>query len=60
MTRASRAPVFEATMLAACRWQYIVGGVQDRRFGELLASMIGGQGARIHAALAPIAGASLQ
>jgi len=41
--------------------QYIFSGVQDRRFGELLASMIdAGQGARIHAALASIVGASLQ
>jgi hypothetical protein len=47
-----------ATMLAAYRWQYIVSGAQDPRFGELLGSMITAeQGARIQAALAPIAGA---
>jgi len=50
-----------ATMLAAYRWQYIVTGVQDPRFGELLGSMIdAAQGARIQAALAPIVGASMQ
>ncbi len=42
-------------MLAAYRWQYIVSGVQDPRFLELLGSMINAeQGARINAALAPI------
>lgn len=45
-------------MLEAYRWQYVVSGVQDPRYLELLGSMIdAGQGARIHAALAPIAGA---
>ena len=44
-----------ATVLAAYRRQYIVSGVQDARFSELLASMISaGQGERIGAALAPI------
>jgi hypothetical protein len=48
----------DATLLAAYRWQYIVSGVQDPRFGELLGSMITAeQGARIQAALAPIVGA---
>jgi hypothetical protein len=48
----------QATTLAAYRWQYIVSGVQDARFGELLGSMIAAdQGARIQAALAPIVGA---
>jgi hypothetical protein len=47
-----------ATLLAAYRWQYIVSGVQDARYGELLGSMINAeQGARIQAALAPIVGA---
>jgi hypothetical protein len=47
-----------ATLLAAYRWQYIVSGVQDPRFAELLGSMINAeQGSRIHAALAPIVGA---
>ncbi|MBK9134394.1 MAG: hypothetical protein IPM15_08660 [Betaproteobacteria bacterium] len=44
------------TMLAAYRWQYILSGVQDPRFLEVLGSMIdAAQGARIQAALAPIA-----
>jgi hypothetical protein len=43
------------TMLAAYRWQYIVSGVQDPRYLELLGSMINaGQGARINEALRPI------
>ena len=47
-----------ATTLAAYRWQYILSGVQDPRFLELLGSMITAeQGARINAALAPIAAA---
>jgi hypothetical protein len=46
-----------ATMLAAYRWQYIVSGVQDPRYLELLGSMItAAQGARINDALAPIVG----
>jgi hypothetical protein len=46
-----------ATMLGAYRWQYIVSGVQDPRFGEILSSMIdAGQRERINAALAPIVG----
>jgi hypothetical protein len=48
----------EATTLAAYRWQYIVSGVQDARYLEVLGAMIdAGQGARINAALAPIVGA---
>jgi hypothetical protein len=43
------------TVLKAYRWQYIVSGVQEPRFLEVLGSMItAGQGARINAALAPI------
>jgi acetyl esterase/lipase len=49
----------QTTTLAAYRWQYIVSGVQDARFLEILGSMIDtGQGARINAALAPIIGAA--
>jgi hypothetical protein len=53
-----QAQAIHATMLAAYRWQYIVSGVQDARYLEVLGSMINaGQGARIDAALAPIVGA---
>jgi hypothetical protein len=46
------------TMLAAYRWQYIVSGVQEPRFGRILGSMVtGAQMQRIGAALAPIMGA---
>ena len=46
------------TLLEAYRWQYIVSGVQDARFLEVLGSMINAQhGARINASLAPIVGA---
>jgi hypothetical protein len=45
----------EAAFLAAYRWQYIVSGVQDERFGQILGGMINeAQSARIGAALAPI------
>jgi hypothetical protein len=54
----SQRQAIHATTLAAYRWQYIVSGVQDARFGELIGSMINAdQGARIQAALAPIVGA---
>ncbi len=44
-----------AGVLAAYRWQYIVSGVQEPRFAEVLNSLITpGHGARIGAALAPI------
>jgi hypothetical protein len=44
-----------STVLGAYRWQYIVSGVQNRHFGELLTSMTTpDQMARIRAALAPI------
>jgi hypothetical protein len=57
---AAEQQAIHATTLAAYRWQYIASGVQDRRFLELLGSMIDArQGARINAALAPIV-ASLQ
>lgn len=49
-----------ATVLAAYRWQYIVSGVQEPRFGGLLAGMINeAQSARIGEAVAPIVGATL-
>jgi hypothetical protein len=41
--------------LAAYRWQFIVSGAQEPRFGQVLTSMITpGQLSRIHAALAPL------
>ena len=49
-----------ATVLAAYRWQYIVSGVQEPRFGALLSGMVSdAQAARIGAAVAPIVGATL-
>jgi len=55
---AAQQQAIHATTLGAYRWQYIVSGVQDPRFLELLGSMINAeQGARINAALAPIVGA---
>lgn len=54
----AQAQAIRKAMLEAYRWQYIVSGVQDRRFLELLGSMINAEhGARINAALAPIVGA---
>jgi hypothetical protein len=53
----AQAQAIGQAMLAAYRWQYIVSGVQDPRFLEVLGSMIDAeQGARINAALAPIVG----
>jgi len=50
-----RAAKVEATFLRAYRWQYIVSGVQDERFGQVLGGMISPQQAgRIAAALQPI------
>jgi len=47
----------KTTVLAAYRWQYIVSGVQGKRFRDVLGSMITPQqGERIGAALVPIAG----
>src|SRR5262249_55668996 len=44
-----------ASVLSAYRWQYIISGVQHRRFGELLTSMTTpAQMSRIQSALAPI------
>jgi len=46
------------TLLEAYRWQYIVTGVQDPRFLEVLGSRIDAEhGVRINSALAPIVGA---
>lgn len=43
------------TLLRAYRWQYIVSGVQDERFGKILGSMINHkQAQRIEKALEPI------
>jgi hypothetical protein len=45
----------EAAFLAAYRWQYIVSGVQDPRFAEILGGMVTpAQGDRIGTALKPI------
>jgi len=45
----------ESTVLGAYRWQYIVSGVQNKHFGELLSSMTTPeQMSRIGTALAPI------
>jgi hypothetical protein len=42
-------------ILAAYRWQYIVSGAQDERFGAILGEIITpAQGGRINGALAPI------
>jgi hypothetical protein len=52
---AAPAAKIEAAFLGAYRWQYIVSGVQDERFGQILGGMISAQqGARIGAALKPI------
>jgi hypothetical protein len=45
----------EAAFLSAYRWQYIVSGVQDERFQQILGGMVdAAQMARIGGALAPI------
>ena len=50
-----RAAKVAAMFLRAYRWQYIVSGVQDARFGQILGGMITAQQAgRIAAALQPI------
>jgi hypothetical protein len=49
-----------AVMLYAYRWQFIISGVQDERFGAILGGMItGSQAKRIGEALAPIVGPQL-
>ena len=51
------ADAIRAALLRAYRWQYIVSGVQEPRFNEVLGSMITPQqGERIGAALAPLLG----
>jgi len=46
-----------AALLAAYRWQYILSGVQEPRFAELIASLVTpAQSARIGEALAPLVG----
>jgi hypothetical protein len=53
----AEAESIHATVLRAYRWQYIVSGVQEPRFLEVLGSMITAeQGERINQALAPIVG----
>jgi hypothetical protein len=55
---ADRQQAIQRTMLSAYRWQYILSGVQDPRYLEILGSMITAeQGARINTALTPIAAA---
>ena len=52
---AEQADQVRAAFLAAYRYQYIVSGVQDKRFQQILSGMITpAQGERIGAALAPI------
>jgi hypothetical protein len=53
----TQAAAIQATVLAAYRWQFVTSGAQGERFGTVLGSLIDAQqGARIAAALAPIAG----
>jgi hypothetical protein len=55
VTGAPNATETEKAFLAAYRYQYIVSGVQNQRFGEILGGMITpAQGTRIGAALKPI------
>jgi hypothetical protein len=52
---ADEAEQLRAALLRAYRWQYIVSGVQEPRFAEILGGLITpAQGERIAAALAPI------
>jgi hypothetical protein len=52
---ASESEAVRATFLKAYRWQYLVSGVQDERFGKILGSITTAkQRERIGAALAPI------
>lgn len=49
-----------ASVLAAYSWQYIVSGVQERRFQQVLGGMVSeAQMGRIGKALAPIMGEAL-
>ena len=52
---AEEAEQLQAALLRAYRWQYIVSGVQEPRFAEILGGLItSAQGERIATALAPI------
>ena len=54
---ASEVDRLRAGLLAAYRWQYILSGVQEARFADLIAGLITPQqGTRIAEALAPIVG----
>ena len=54
-SRARRRPPSAPRCSRAYRWQYIVSGVQDPRFNEVLGWMITpAQGERIAAALKPL------
>jgi hypothetical protein len=54
---AAEAMAIGRTLLAAYRWQYIVSGVQEPRFQQILGAMVSeAQMQRIGAALAPIVG----
>jgi hypothetical protein len=55
--RADEAMAIGRTFLAAYRWQYIVSGVQEPRFQQVLGGMVSAsQMQRIGTALAPILG----
>ena len=52
---ASQAALVAATVLKAYRWQYIVSGVMEPRFGDVLGEMVSAQQMqRIQGALAPL------
>jgi hypothetical protein len=56
---AAEAMAIGRTMLGAYRWQYIVSGVQEPRFQQILGAMVSeAQMQRIGAALAPIIGSA--
>jgi hypothetical protein len=55
LTGHNKADAIQAAFLSAYRWQYIVSGVQDERFNQILGGMVSPtQAARIGAALKPI------
>ena len=55
LTGAAESLQIESHLLAAYRWQYIVSGIKEPRFGDLLTGMINeGQAKRLFDALAPI------
>lgn len=52
---ATQAQRIQDTVLAAYRWQYILSGVQNERFSEVIGGLVNeAQGMRISEALAPI------